>query len=172
MARWPTSKFVMAGTRCYGCVRRTPADGGCGISSYPCTHYGMDLVPADGDSRVWSPEPGTIVDVAYDTAPYVGYGPSSMNMLGASGRYHLLAHLDPSTITVKPGQRIPEGFLLARFDAAHAHTHFEVRRERIGPSATNTINPESWMSGQGIFGALGAIAIFGGVAWLAYKLTR
>jgi len=172
MARWPTSPFTIAGTRGYGAVRRSTADGGCGISSYPCTHWGMDLVPKDRDSRVYAPEAGTIVDIAYNTAPYVGYGPSTINMLGASGVYHLLAHLEPSTITVSPGQRVAEGTLLARYNAAYAHTHYEVRKDRIGPSASNTIDPSVWMAGQGMLGSLGGLLLFGAAAWVAYRVTR
>jgi murein DD-endopeptidase MepM/ murein hydrolase activator NlpD len=172
VARWPTSAFTIAGTRGYGAVRRSAADGGCGIGSYPCTHYGMDLVPKDKDSRVYAPEGGTVVDIAYDTAPYAGYGPSSVNMLGDSGVYHLLAHLDPSTLTVTPGMRVMEGMHLARFDAAHAHTHYEVRKAKTGPNATNTVNPELWMAGQGLFGGLGSLLLFGAVAWISYKLIK
>lgn len=169
MARWPTSPFTIAGTRGYGAVRRTAADGGCGIGSYPCTHWGMDLVPKDKDARVYAPEAGTIVDIAYNTAPYVGYGPSSINMLGRSGVYHLLAHLDSSTIAVVPGQPVFEGTLLARFDAAHAHTHYEVRKARTGTSSTNTVDPELWMATQG--GGILSLLLLGGAAWLAYRVV-
>jgi murein DD-endopeptidase MepM/ murein hydrolase activator NlpD len=172
MARWPTSSFVLAGTRDYGAVRRTPADGGCGIGSYPCTHYGMDLVPKDGDSRVFAPESGTIVDIAFNTTPYVGYGPSTINMRGVSGQFHLLAHLDPDTIAVQPGQKVLEGTLLARFDAAHAHTHYEVRKQRIGPNATNTIDPKKWQASNSIFGQAVTLGLLIGAGWLSYKIWK
>jgi len=147
MARWPTGPFKTGRTGCYGCMRYSSSDGSCGTKNYPCVHYGVDLF-AD-DRRVFAPEAGTIIAVADGTkAPYVGYGPGVILLQGKSGVYHLLAHLSYSTILPSKGEWVSEGQQLAMFDQAIGHTHYEVRIEPTGNSATNTRDPEGWILEQ------------------------
>ena len=83
----------------YGYERRSAAEGSCGVTGYPCKHPGVDLVgepgdpvyyPEDGEVvAVWAREPGTELP-----QPWRGYGPGVLVMRGASGRYHLLGHLE------------------------------------------------------------------------------
>jgi len=89
-----------------------------------------------------------------------------------SGVFHLLGHLNLSTIGVAAGDQVNEGEQLAEFDRAIGHTHFEVRKNITGPSDTNTINPELWMSDQSIFGKLLSAALLVGLAWGSYKLFK
>jgi len=145
MARWPTGPFSTHRTGCYSCVRRTAADGGCGVHGYPCVHRGVDLF-AD-DPHVFAPEAGTVVAVSDGkSAPWVGYGPGIIVIKGESGVYHLLAHLTSSTIGVSYGQWVQEGQPLAQFAASYGHTHYEVRKKLTGPSETNTIDPNVWLA--------------------------
>lgn len=81
----------------YGAIRRSPADGACGVGTYPCVHPGIDVAGAQG-TPVVAPASGQIVAVADGTAsPYGGYGPWLVEIRGDDGRFHLLAHLDPRT---------------------------------------------------------------------------
>jgi murein DD-endopeptidase MepM/ murein hydrolase activator NlpD len=166
MPRWPTGSFSTHRTGCYGCVRLTTNDGACGVSGYPCVHWGMDLF-ADVN-QVVAPDSGTVVAVSDgNSAPWVGYGPGVVVMLGDSGRYLLMGHLNPSTIGVSVGQRLAEGDLIAQFDPDIGHTHFEVREQLTGASSTNTINPSSWVGGL-----VRTLAIAAGLGLVAWWLTR
>lgn len=151
----------------------SPSDGGCGVKGYPCTHWGVDLF-AD-DPRVFAPEGGEVVAVANGTAaPWVGFGPGLVVIKGKSGFFHLLSHLALQTITVRVGDRVSEGQLLAQFDTAHGHSHYEVRKKLTGPSDTNTIDPSGWLALQkvtqtnwALFGLLvGGLA---GIGWMTYR---
>lgn len=81
----------------YGFVRRTPADGGCGVGSHPCTHYGVDLVASEG-ARVVSPVDGWVVYAVGAIPPFKGFDPAVCVIEEDSAiethRFHLLGHLD------------------------------------------------------------------------------
>lgn len=160
MARWPTAPYTTRRTGCYGCKRLSPSDGGCGVHGYPCTHWGVDTFTIGGIRDVWAPEDGVVMAVADGSSPpWSGYGPGVVLMKGVSGVYHMMSHLDYSTIRVRNGQSLSEGAPIAKFDAAYAHCHYEVRRNPTGPSETNTINPEEWLRSQG--GGLGKLILIG-----------
>lgn len=172
MARWPTAPYTTRRTGCYGCRRLTPADGGCGVKGYPCTHWGVDTFTIGGIRDVWAPEAGVVVAVADGSSPpFSGYGPGVVLLKGGSGFYHLLSHLDYSTIKVSVGQQLAEGAPIAKFSAAYAHCHYEVRRKPTGPSETNTINPEQWLRAQK-GGAIGTLLVLGGLFAVGYALAR
>lgn len=163
MPQWPVAAFELRRTSCYGCVRNSPSDGACGVSGYPCVHYGMDLF-GGADRTVVAPESGTVVAVADGkSAPFSGYGPGVVLILGTSGRYLLLAHLAYSSITVRKGDQIAEGEPIALFDAGAGHVHFEVRKQATGPSKTNTIDPRDWVRG---FSLISIIALGVGAWWI------
>lgn len=168
--RWPTAPYTTRRTGCYGCRRLEPADGGCGVKGYPCTHWGVDTFTIDGDRDVWAPEAGAVIAVADGSAPpFVGYGPGVVMLLGASGVYHLLSHLDHSTIKVRVGQQLDEGEPIAKFSVAYGHCHYEIRLAPTGPSEVNTIDPVMWHAkaatgGIGIEVVLMAAAGIAGVA--------
>ncbi len=164
MSRWPTGPFTLRRTGCYGCVRRSSSDGACGVTGYPCVHYGMDLFASSRE--VVAPERGRVVAVADgSSAPWTGYGPGVIVIAGASGVFHLMGHLQWSSIRVRVGDELVEGQRLADFDPEIAHTHYEVRRQLTGPSKTNTIDPEAWLRGISVFG----LVLIGVSAW---ALTR
>jgi len=168
MPRWPTGPFTLHRTGCYRCVRSSPADGSCGIGTYPCMHPGDDLF-ADNPT-VYAPDAGVVVAVGDgSSAPWVGYGPGIVEILGDSGKYLLMAHLDYGSIVVQVGQRVAEGQVLGRFNADVAHCHFEVRHKPYGPWETNTMDPATWVAGGGSFLRTALLATF--VGWGVYKLA-
>ena len=87
----------------YGYERRSPAEGSCGVTGYPCKHPGVDLAaepgtevvaPEDGEvAAVWGADPGTQLP-----RPWRGYEPGVLVFKGKSGRYHLLGHLEADDI--------------------------------------------------------------------------
>lgn len=177
MARWPTGPFETRRTGFYGAIRQTPADGGCGVHGHPCVHYGVDLFAGYSPEQrtVVAPEGGIVTDVANGTSPpWSGYGPGIVLMRGGSGVFHLLSHLVFSTIKVKPGERVTEGTPLGLYDPGYGHSHYEVRRERTGPSKTNTIDPNVWLAEQakrsrGSWAAAAAVLLGG--AYLIYRFV-
>lgn len=176
MARWPTGPFTLGRTGCYGCRRLSSADGGCGVHGYPCTHWGMDLF-AGSDRRVVAPESGVVVAVANGSAPpWSGFGPGVVVVRGVSGVFHLLSHLEYSTIQVGVGLPVSEGTPIGKYDARIAHTHYEVRRKLTGPSAENTIDPKVWLEAQGDGGGgIGKLlllaGLFGAGVWLSRRVS-
>ena len=169
MPRWPTGPFEMRRTGCYGCVRMTPSDGSCGVAGHPCVHRGVDLFAKD--STVVAPDSGVVAAVANGTSsPWVGYGPGVIMIEGDSGKYLLLSHLDFGSISVTKGERVTEGQPLARFASNYGHTHFEVRHKMTGPSATNTMDPITWIDGGSR--RLLNLLLLGFVAWGAHRLYR
>lgn len=190
MARTPTGPYSLHRTGCYGCVRSSADDGSCGVHGYPCTHYGLDLFATSPD--VFAPEAGVIVRVSDgQSAPFVGYNPGVILMQGASGYYHLLGHLNYSTIAVSPGQPVVEGQPLGQFSTAVGHTHWEVRIQPTGSSNTNTIDPNDWLADQlsqpasaaaapapassnGSRVAVGLLLMAGfvGLSWLALRVAK
>jgi murein DD-endopeptidase MepM/ murein hydrolase activator NlpD len=136
---------------------------------------------------VFAPESGVVERVSDGkSVPFQGYGPGVILIRGDSGFYHLLSHLNFSTISVAPGQRIFDGQRIAQFDREIAHTHYEVRREPIGPSATNTIDPAVWLAAQQrklvatappvqpSNTGIKLVAVMGlfGLGWLALRIAR
>lgn len=159
-------------------VRATPADGSCGVSGYPCRHPGLDVAGAAGTSVV-APENGSVVAAGSGaSAPFVGYGPWLVIIQGDdSGKFHLLAHLDPVAASMAPvGTRVTAGDQVGITSPAN-HTHWEVR-DRVSPdfaagedNFTNNQDPLAWLSGasMGIFGTallLGGAALF---LWLLFS---
>lgn len=89
----------------FGYVRTSAADGSAGAGGYPSTHYGVDLAGQEGD-QVRAPEDGELIAVmanlpGKDVRPWTGYGPGLVVIKGASGRYHLLAHLDEADLRAR-----------------------------------------------------------------------
>lgn len=171
MPRWPTGPFELHRTGCYGCVRTTSADGACGIAGYPCKHYGDDLFAKTRD--VVAPETGTVVAVGNgSSAPWVGYGPGVVVIKGdGTGKFLLMGHLTYSSIEVSVGQHVIEGQHIALFDPGIGHTHFEVRHNLTGPSATNTLDPADWVNGR--WKTVVALVALGFAGWwLTKKLSR
>jgi murein DD-endopeptidase MepM/ murein hydrolase activator NlpD len=120
------------------------------VHSYPCTHWGVDTFTIDGSRSVVVPESGVVVASSDGTSPpFVGYGPAVVLIKGASGVYHLLAHLERGSIKVSVGQLVSEGDPVGRFDADYGHCHYEIRRKPYGPGDTNTIDPIAWHQGSG-----------------------
>lgn len=117
-------------------------------------HWGYDLAGKAGDA-VKAPEVMTVTRRWTDdtTPPFVGYGPGGIEALGDSGVYHLLAHLDPSTIAVDVGEPVMEGEIVGRMPshvgAAGPHVHWEVRKREVDSPSTragNTLVPASWVT--------------------------
>ena len=111
-------------------------------------HYGYDLAGATG-TPVVAPESMVITRVWSDdkTPPFVGYGPGGVEGLGDSGVYHLLAHLDPGTISVEVGEPVDEGANVGNMSALR-HVHWEVRLREIDSPSTreaNTLVPNWWV---------------------------
>lgn len=128
-------------------------------------HWGVDL-PAATDTAVVAPERMTIAYVWTDntTAPFAGYGPAGVLAQGKSGRWHLLAHLDPKAWTAEGAappapQKVYEKGEQVGFPSptggegvgtAQPHTHWEVRVNPIDAPSTrkaNTLDPIAWLGG-------------------------
>lgn len=169
MPRLPVASFTIGRTGCYGCVRWTKADGGCGISGHPCTHWGLDLF-GKGSRNVISPADGEVVAVAPGSGPpWSGYGPMVVAIRGG-GKYLVMTHLDRAVVA--KGDRVREGQLIGTFDADYGHTHFEVRHELTGPSSTNTMDPFAWLAGERAWSALKLAGLAYAGFWLTRRLAR
>lgn len=138
---------------------------------------------------VFAPETAYVVKVSDGKSPpFTGYGPGVVLLKGVSGFYHLLSHLNFSTIKVTPGQFVADGQLIAQFDREHGHTHYEVRKEATGPSETNTIDPTVWLVQQQrklvaatpaqtsnaknvVIGVVAVTGLFG-LSWLALRVAK
>lgn len=122
-------------------------------------HWGLDLAGAYG-TVVYSPEAGIVLYVSKGTGtaiklppPLDGYGPGAIVIVGKSGVYHLLAHLDPASIEVRAGNLVAEGQRVAtmprKVGAAGPHTHWEVRTGKAydNPATreANTMDPDEWV---------------------------
>lgn len=125
------------------------------------THFGVDLAGKDG-TLVRAPERMDILfsDVTDDPdradntthpAPFDGYGPGVVVGRGASGRFHLLAHL--GRVGVSKGDSVDEGQVVgamaAHVGASGSHTHWEVRDVAVddGPATRerHTVDPAVWV---------------------------
>jgi len=95
VSRPPVTPYNTGRTGHYGAVRNSPADGGCGIGTYPCTHPGDDIV-GPGGTVVVAPHDGwVIVSQPTDNPPFKGYGPAVV----------LLAHDDRVDKDLSDGER-------------------------------------------------------------------
>ncbi len=158
-------------------VRSSPAQGACGVGTYPCKHPGVDVNGSQG-TPVKAPENGVIVAVADgNSAPFGGYGPWLIVIKGDdSGKFHLLGHLDPSTADMGPiNARVTAGQVIGTTSSAN-HTHWEVR-SRVYPNfaggetnATNNSDPVAWLSSSST--AFIALLLLGGAALLATLMWR
>lgn len=125
-------------------------------------HAGVDLPAAPG-TPVLAPEAGEVVEVGAlpMRPPWTGYAPAVL-MLGASGRWHLLAHLSGSADggasthpAVRVGQRVQLGDVLG-YVGRERHAHWEVRtrphaRRAIGETTyTITMDPSAWLGGRDV----------------------
>lgn len=160
-------------------VRATSADGSCGVHGYPCKHPGVDVAGVAG-TQVVAPEDGQVVSVGGDVAPFVGYGPWWVMIQGASGKYHLLAHLEPFTSSMASvGMQVTAGQVVGTTSSAN-HTHWEVRDKPVPDFAngednfSNNSDPIAWLTMAG-FGGITTILLAGGAAvllWLIYQQRR
>lgn len=94
-------------------------------------HWGYDIVGKPGDVVV-APEDLTILHVANDdtTSPLGGYGPGAILARGASGAYHVIGHMDPTTWQV--GDRVSEGDPIGVVGRLN-HVHWEIRTVELPP---------------------------------------
>lgn len=134
-------------------------------------HAGVDVHGAPG-TAVRAPEAGTIEAAGMLPArpPWTDYAPAVM-LRGASGRWHLLAHLNGTATgghaeapAVSVGQVVRLGDVLGYtgprhpLDPSHAanHTHWEVRtrpRARRAEGETTftiTVDPVRWLAGEDV----------------------
>lgn len=150
--------------------RTSPEQGHC--RAYPCTHWGVDLVPASHYRRLpveahwWvrAPEDLVVDFVAFGNAspPLTGYGPGAMLARGRSGVWHIFGHLDPSSLAaLARGQAIEAGRTFARVSDAirPPHVHWEPRRWRTEGAAARALHreasrsdivldPAAWLRGE------------------------
>jgi len=157
-------------------IRSTPADGSCGVSGYPCRHPGIDVAGTAG-TPVVAPESGTVALVGDgNSAPYVGYGPWFVIVQGDSGKFHLLAHLDPASAGAAPiGSPVTAGQMIG-FTSSANHTHWEVRAKAAPDYASgednfsNNVDPLGWLM-QAALG-VGAALVAASAALLIWLLLR
>lgn len=174
MAVSPITPLVVGSNGAFRALRSSSAQGSCGVHGYPCLHPGVDVAARQGTTVV-APESGVVVIAADGTAPpFVGYGPWLVLLRGDSGKFHLLAHLDPSTAAQAPaGLRVAEGAAIGTVSAAR-HTHWEVRVRPTPPAGKtnldNNLDPIGWMKGVGSIVVLAVIA--GGAYWIWREMKR
>lgn len=118
-------------------------------------HAGIDLAAPRG-TLVVAPEKAQVLiasDDAEDVAPvagwaWSGYGPGIVVLQGASGAYHVLAHVE--RVACNPGDIVDEGVPLAVV-SNRAHVHWEVRSSLVPPRGAavveTTTDPSAWLAG-------------------------
>lgn len=126
-------------------ARTSPSDGSCGVHAYPCFHPGVDLAGAAG-TKVYAPEDGVVVAVGNGASkPWTGYGPWIVVIKGASGVYHLLAHLSPAQAALAlVGARVSSGQLVGVTSSAN-HVHWEIRLVATSSAWANKVDPFVWL---------------------------
>jgi hypothetical protein len=149
---------------------RTKGHGNCRRGNYPCTHWGVDLVPASHyrgpivEAEWWCRAPeDLIVDLVVrddETPPLSGYGPGAVLARGRSGTWHVFGHLSPRSFgpELVKGAAIARGQFFARLATGvrPPHVHWEPRRWRTeGPAAKAlgravtrediVIDPDLWL---------------------------
>lgn len=151
----------------YGFVRRTPADGGCGVGSYPCTHRGVDLVAPDG-TRVVSPVSGWVRYSVGAIPPFKGFDPHIVvieeDNPDEEYRFHLIGHLDyyrsrgyfgdnhSGGWPTKIGTRVTAGQVIGVVGGYH-HIHWQNQKQAYQSNgqtwATMTQDPLAWARRRG-----------------------
>ncbi len=149
---------------------RTKGHGNCRRGNYPCTHWGVDLVPASHyrgpivEAEWWcrAPEDLVVDLVVRDdaTPPLSGYGPGAVLARGRSGTWHVFGHLSPRSFGAElvKGAAIARGVFFARLASGvkPPHVHWEPRRWRteapaaksLGRAVTRediVIDPDLWI---------------------------
>lgn len=149
---------------------RTRGHGNCRQDNYPCTHWGVDLVPASHyrgpivDAEWWCRAPeDLVVDLVVrddETPPLSGYGPGAVLARGRSGTWHVFGHLSPRSFGAElvKGAAIARGQFFARLASGvkPPHVHWEPRRWRTEGAATRAlgraatredivIDPDLWL---------------------------
>ena len=149
---------------------RTRGHGNCRRGNYPCTHWGVDLVPASHyrgpivEAEWWCRAPeDLVVDLVVrddETPPLSGYGPGAVLARGRSGVWHVFGHLSPRSFGAElvKGAAIARGVFFARLATGvrPPHVHWEPRRWRtegaaakaLGRAATRediVIDPDQWL---------------------------
>lgn len=166
MAILPITNAAITPHGKFGYLRQSSADGGCGVSGYPCVHPGVDLAGKAG-TAVLAPEAGVVVKAQGDVAPFRGYGPWSIVIKGESGAYHLLAHLSTTTANLaKVGQTVAAGAKVGT--VASNHTHWEVRK-KVTPAGgegnmANNRDPMFWLNPAKTIGLM--LGLAGGLYYL------
>lgn len=172
-AQAPIYPLTVGNNGGYKAVRSSAAQGSCGTHGYPCQHPGVDVNGRQG-TRVVAPESGVIVATANGAnSPWGGYGPWLVVIQGASGKFHLLAHLDPATSSLGPvGKRVVAGDVVGTTSSAN-HTHWEVRK-KLTPAFSagetnfdNNEDPITWLKLSSLGGwiVLGAAGLLALVIW-------
>lgn len=166
---WP---LIVGNNGAFMAVRSSPAQGACGVSGYPCTHPGVDVNGPQG-TPVHAPEDGVVVLAADGSVPpWRGYGPWLVVIRGrASGKFHLLSHLDPSARALAAiGLPVRAGDVVGRVSAAR-HTHWELRKALTPPSGgsnkTNNEDPIAWLQAARTGSTLVWMTLGGGLMLLA-----
>lgn len=156
-------------------MRNSPADGSCGVHGYPCQHPGVDVAGTQG-TMVVAPESGTIVATGDGAlAPFVGYGPWFVIILGDGGKYHFLGHLDPTTSSMGPqGATVTAGDPIGTTSSAN-HTHWELRTNMVPDFASgednfsNNSDPIAWLTSEDL---LVPLLLIGGALLLVYLVRE
>ena len=85
-------------------------------------HWGDDM-PGIPGAPVYAPEDGVVTAVVYGKgtavalpAPWNGYGPGVVELRGASGVWHVLAHVKPGILA--PGAKVTEGEIVGTMPLA------------------------------------------------------
>lgn len=172
----PITPMIVSPHGGYLYARTSPSEGSCATHSYPCYHPGLDVVGRAG-TPVVAPEDGIVHTTAPGSGPpFTGYGPWVVIIQGKSGRFHLLAHLDPDKRGMAPtGTRVSAGQQVGVTSSAN-HVHWEVRKKPVpdfgkGESnRTNNLDPVAWLKGASLSGVAIVLAAAGAAA--AYLVAR
>lgn len=171
---WP---LIVGAHGAYLETRSSAADGSCGVHGYPCQHPGVDVAGGAG-TPVVAPENGTVIAVADGiAAPFAGYGPWLVIIAGDSGKFHLLAHLEPAAASMSPVGRVVAAGDAVGVTSSANHTHWEVRDQPVPDFASgetnfdNNSDPLAWLElARG--GGLGTVLLVGAAAWFLWLLWR
>lgn len=114
-------------------------------------HGALDIQGDAGSTNVISTMNGTVVEVITGCYSYGdgscggGYG-NHIKILDTQGNYELYAHLHQDTTTVKVGDKVLQGQVIAKVGSSGrstgAHLHYEMR----GPDGVTKIDPLKYIS--------------------------